>query len=251
MFTRIYSLNPSHSKTVIMGLVPSGPGTFVPVIRLVNQTGCGITFTEDSFAIFNVHIPRMQAYLERKKKEGDTDTRTSTIYFEGITVKMANAYGGKSLIMDQDNPDGDQTEETYDSDYEGEAQQEQPLKRRKLFTPSIVMHRITFEQLVHLLPCLEKQLTYLRSIISEVTQYKKTIVDHIDSLYAANHSVLKTRPIIHQFITAVNNDTIAKVTADPHPTLPQDYVIMLCQEILSLNIDCLVKQILKSNGSDK
>lgn len=70
LFNRVFSLNNSHSKNVVVGLVPEG-GIFVPTIRLVNQTWSGITFTSRTWQEFNSNYGVLYKHFTRKISKQD------------------------------------------------------------------------------------------------------------------------------------------------------------------------------------
>lgn len=70
LFNRVFSLNNSHSKNVVIGLAQEGDG-FVPTIRLVNQSWSGVTFIEKTWREFiaNYHTIRKHFSKSIAKKD--------------------------------------------------------------------------------------------------------------------------------------------------------------------------------------
>lgn len=69
LFNRVFSLNASQSKNLIVGTVfLINEGVALPVLKMINQSWAGIIFTEDNWLQLTENFSAIRTYFDKKKK---------------------------------------------------------------------------------------------------------------------------------------------------------------------------------------
>ena len=70
LFNRVFSLNNSHSKNVVIGLAPVGDG-YAPTIRLINQSWSGVTFVGKTWMEFVANYKTLRDHFSKTISKKD------------------------------------------------------------------------------------------------------------------------------------------------------------------------------------
>lgn len=82
LFNRVFSLNQSQSKNLIVGTVfLINEGVALPVLKMINQSWAGITFTEEKWLQFTESFPAIREYFDKKKTSKLNDLQIDGMYF--------------------------------------------------------------------------------------------------------------------------------------------------------------------------
>lgn len=97
LFNRVFSLNPSQSKNLIVGVAYIGEGgsgpaaVAVPVVKIINSYWAGIVFTADRWEKFTSNFPLIQSYFGKKKSPKHED-----LQFDG---ECRNIYSFSKILI--------------------------------------------------------------------------------------------------------------------------------------------------------
>lgn len=163
-----YGLNNSFGKIIAAGLESSAESQYpVPVVKLLTNTFAGITLSLTEWKQIKSDFPRVKEYFdawwyEAEKMCGvriDHDlhhTRLTTCY-----QQRAVSFGKNEEEGNLDNRDHDTSE---------------PPSKRRCYSPSIILQRVTFERLVEVSECIDIHLELLQREAETVKRCIDTVL---------------------------------------------------------------------------
>ena len=160
--TTTYPLNNSASKKVIDGLYYSKNfKCFKPFIQLLNSHYThGLKLNSNTWSVIQNRFQDITLYFDNL---GNIE-RNDKIRLNDVDIIFTTSYGTKSVIFDR-----------------GFTNQES-TKRRKTYTPAVIMQKRTFEGLKRTAVCIDERFHRLERITSLVNQCKDLINDELGKI---------------------------------------------------------------------
>lgn len=183
-----YGLNKSFSKKVIVGLEEQTDGKFEPAIRVMNNCSYGITFKLNSWTKLNQEINQISAYFDSdcsQSEEWKNDVDINE-YF----IVFTTSHGAKAIVFD---PKPEEDEEHPDDN---------STKKLKLYSPSIVMQKTSFDGLKNIIPCLNERFQQIDKLTESVNLSKNFLVQAVCSYLEEQDTGPPSEEFIKQLILA-------------------------------------------------
>ncbi|KYN21600.1 hypothetical protein ALC57_06023 [Trachymyrmex cornetzi] len=178
LFTTMYGLNNSHTKTIHVGLQRTNEGIFKPLVKLSGNNADGIYFDADSWKQFQDNMGYMNEYLT-----SDNRTKTNSVVIKNFSVSFTTSYGAKSILLaykdeeeelrSMENISGNLRKEEVASD-------STPSKKRRTFAVAIVMQKTTFLGLQYVVKCVDAHLKQLEALTDNVNKCAQYLIREIE-----------------------------------------------------------------------
>lgn len=187
-----YGLNTSFTKKIAVGLGLRGGEEFEPLIRLSGNTPDGICLglsawtalsnaleTISDYFDFDVYADA-QWYLDEIELGDDCNIRFTTAH--GARAIRFDVQQSSAGCMELRRSAGCATELVSDEEDGKNREDCTPLlKRPKIYRPSIVMQKTTFDGLKTVFVCVDEQVRRLQRLAASVNQCKKQYVEYMVS----------------------------------------------------------------------
>lgn len=161
-----YALNQSETKKVSVGLQLRDDGSIQPVAKLQNNSMAGgIVFESKDWNLLQTHLPAISKYFEGGQKTAwGSDWRSpSPIRVADCEIRFTSSFGTKSIAFDRR---GLETIAEKDDDKD-EGLGTPPKKRRK-YSPAIVLQKPSFDGLIALMVCTDERFRRLQRHVAQV-----------------------------------------------------------------------------------
>lgn len=161
-----YTLNSSETKKVNIGLQPRADGSIHPVVKLQNNTMAGgIVFESESWHLLQTKLPDISKYFAGGQKIawGSSWRTPLPVRIGDCEILFTSSYGAKSVVFDRP-----VEENTTVEDEESQQDPEPPTKKRKNYSPAVVMQKPSFDGLLNVLVCLDERFRRLQRNVTHV-----------------------------------------------------------------------------------
>ncbi|XP_048515905.1 uncharacterized protein LOC125502155 [Athalia rosae] len=198
-----YGLNASWSKKLTVGLRLRMNGTFEPVVRLINNYSSGVSLGLEGWASLIANLPKLEEYFVKKDAPGDNlfALVNNTIALDGgCSLRFTTAHGAKVIAFYSTETSGNGDDATIENSTQEDDEEDtttQGAKRRKVYTPVIVMQKVTFDGLKHIACCANERLLQLDALLGDVNRSKESVVRYFASIITARKIKAPTLQQIH------------------------------------------------------
>lgn len=248
-----YTLNNSETKRVSVGLQPQANGGIKPVIKLQNNnTAGGIVLDTEGWRALQEKIPQIADYFS-----GNCDTyrryskwtTPSPLNIDGQhDIIFTTSFGSKSIVLDRSATSHNAEDEDSEEDEE-EAETNKSLrrsKRRRIFTPAVVMQHTSFIGLCNVIPCIEERLKYLQQYLNNVKECCVALCTELRLYLPADEKpVYITESRIEELLKA-NHDALEKAVALRIDPVFSKHTHLIFIELTILCIPFIVHEIKKT-----
>ncbi|XP_048515930.1 uncharacterized protein LOC125502161 [Athalia rosae] len=204
LLSSTYGLNASWSKKLTVGLRLRMNGTFESVVRLINNYSSGVSLGLEGLASLIANLPKLEEYFVKKDAPGDNlfALVNDTIALDGgCSLRFTTAHGAKVIAFYSTETSGNGDDATIENSPQEDDDEEdtatQGAKRRKVYTPVIVMQKVTFDGLKHIACCANERLLQLDALLGDVNRSKESVVRYFASIITARKIKAPTLQQIH------------------------------------------------------
>lgn len=160
-----YRINKSYSKLVDVGLAWEY-GHLQPVVRITDSNHRGITFSVDVWDTFRKEVPNINSHFDSSSDIAG-QMNVEAIDHKDFAILFTTSYSDKAVVISEPLTD---------------SQSDNPA------SPSIVLKKVTFDNLVKLIPCIGHRLKYLLEVQKVALEAKLNIVEFMREKYKSeNH----------------------------------------------------------------
>lgn len=180
LLSTTYGLNHSFTKKINVGLGLRGDSEYELLIRLVNNSCGGICLKLDSWIALIDATDIISDYFAFDIY-ADAQWYFETLDLGECKLTFTTAHGARAIRFDVPAADADISSNAIDDDArDGDHEDDQPsAKRQKLYQPSIVMQKTTFDGLKSLVPCVQERIRMLKKLKDDVNTCKKLFAEFI------------------------------------------------------------------------
>ncbi|XP_048511824.1 uncharacterized protein LOC125501061 [Athalia rosae] len=203
LLSSTYGLNASWSKKLTVGLRLRMNGTFEPVVRLINNYSSGVSLGLEGWASLIANLPKLEKYFLKKDAPGDNlfALVNDTIALDGgCSLRSTTAHGAKMIAFYSTETSGNGDDATIENSPQEDDEEDtatQGAKKRKVYTPVIVMQKVTFDGLKHIACCANERLLQLDALLGDVNRSKESVVRYFASIITARKIKAPTLQQIH------------------------------------------------------
>lgn len=250
LLSTTYGLNTSFTKKIAVGLGLRSDDQFEPVIKLLNNTTEGVYLCLSAWTELANALETISDYFEFDVY-ADAQWYLDEIDLGDCCVKFTTAHGARAIRFDVCRGSGNAAaEQGVGKEDQCDQEDEQPLiKRPKLYQPSIVMQKTTFDGLKSVFVCVDAQVRRLQRVASSVNQCKKQYVEYVVSRVKR----LAVREPSLQVITQIiknEHDTVNEIVNPLHDSVFVGHylsiVLLELSRLFSHHIAVEVKQQLEA-----
>lgn len=176
-----YGLNNSDTKKIATGIALMDSGSFETVVKIVGSGSNEIILSATAWNIFARDFDNTARYFSYDHWD-DEQHWGYPMELEGCSVTYGRAHDAKAIIFElPENRRQDQPSQDPDHDEVRAGTQEPSAKRRKVFSPKVIMQEVTFQGLVRVSPIVDAQLERLKQSANALNKSKGLIVKNIAS----------------------------------------------------------------------
>lgn len=183
LLSATYGLNASCTKKIAIGLGLQSGDEFEPVIKFLSNAADGVCLGLSSWTELANALETISDYFEVPMCE-DGQWYLDEIELGDCNVRFTSAHGARAIRFDVYNGSGD-TAAAEEAVREGSRSAQEDgsplLKRPKLYIPSVVMQKTTFDGLKSVFVCVDEQVRRLQRIASRVNQCKREYIKYVVS----------------------------------------------------------------------
>lgn len=157
-----YTLNQSETKKVSIGLQPRANGIIQPIIKLQNNTMTGgLVFEATEWNLLQTQLSEVSKYFKEGGQKivwGSTWRTPSPIEIGEFQLMFTSSYGAKSIVFDR----------RTTAPIEPCIVEASEPKKRKNYSPAVVMQKTSFDGLMNIVVCLDERFKRLQRNITHV-----------------------------------------------------------------------------------
>lgn len=160
-----------------------------------------------------------------------------------INVKFTSSYQHKALCIDR----GIEPEDVESVNGNNDGTEPSPAKKRKPYTPQIVLHQVTFDEL-------ETQAVVIKNYFNEVRERSRTIekifpviLKSIENLMNENKNLSGSVNILKLFVESQIEKIINNVTDICEEQFEASEMSKICMELLTFHFDDFINYFFSDN----
>lgn len=183
LLSTTYGINYSFSTTVSVGYSLVGE-RFEPIVQFSGQGGSVIAMRAEIWWKFLNALNDINKYLAKPTPTDyspDISTDTTPVDLNGYTVSFILAHGSRAIKISEP-AELWKKEEDRTTDDETSAYNRPSFKKRKLYSPSIVLQKTSMDGLNAIIPCVSDHLYHLSNHVVAVNDSKEDIVRELTTL---------------------------------------------------------------------
>lgn len=205
LLSTTYALNKSNSKWAAVGLELIG-SELVPTVKFSCSSSHSrtINFNENNWRLFKEAFNEITEFLQEAYKPPDS-TDTPPVHLSGYDVKFTTAYSKRSITIEETVAENTAVEDDDDDDGE-------PAAKKKKYAPLLTcFHKVTFEGLTAVRPCIDARLARLAKHAVKLILIRDCIIEYLHEVVrtagvsAAKSSFLKNYPAFLQYYNLYSN----------------------------------------------
>ncbi|XP_032682286.1 uncharacterized protein LOC116849338 [Odontomachus brunneus] len=187
LLSTTYTLNNSYTKRVQVGLQANDAGRYEATIKLIGNLTDYIYLELEAWQKFQEEFDFVHAYLR-----GVDKITPQPLILKNASIYFTTTYGSRAIMVTRNREAGEEKATTADS----ATATEPPKKKRKTYSPSIAMQKITFEGLQSIASCIDarrKQLYSLTNLVNNCVEFLIAEIElHLPNRYLDEDMVKNT-----------------------------------------------------------
>lgn len=232
--SRVYPLNTSCTKKIIIGLAPQKNNDFTCIVKIINQTFFGINFTTAAWQAFKLHFAKINSYFNDEVQSGTAEF--DKISFNGITLNFTTSYGTKAILLDKIE---EKMTASYMSMITDECVEYQVSKKKKAYSPAIVLQKTTFDGIVNIAECIDYAIQANEKIAATVAQCYTNIIDNICKKFTDNKLLPQTKPYVKQYLHSQKVVIKNTISNNLDKNFNENYFDVIFSELLALHCNVI------------
>lgn len=233
LLSTTYGLNSSCTKRVVTGLVLNKRAEPKPIIKLVNATGGQIVLQQKTWNALGEQLDIISDYLDFDVY-ADAQWYLDKVDLGDYVVTFTTAHGERAIRLDPV-PDADDASSECTDEEDTPSDETRPLcKRRKLYHPSFVMKKTTFDGLKTVFGCVDEQVLRLQRLTKGVGTCITGCIHYLTTKVSAS---APKRPSLQTITELAQRDfdiIRERVRAEVEPGFREHYFDIVFTEFMKL-----------------
>ena len=197
--------------------------------------GCVQVFFKDISEYFNTKNTSTPSEYFNTKNTNTPQKKT----FNGINLTYTITFGTKTIVLDRDDSP---TTSLLDSDNDENSTYS---KKRKLYTPAIVMQKTSFDGILKLSKCIDSCIKTNEKLLPLVSECNKNIIEDVCKKFSENIFLPEKDVFVKQYLTSHNEKIKNNIaTLFNNKEFSEYYFDIVFYELISLHSKSIVKNVI-------